>query len=118
MLDKNRETRFFEFEDQSWFPDIIRSGMTDFLRYLIVFLDVYQPIVPLLLEVLNQTRQNHVVDLGSGGGGAIEQVYQNLHIQSTQKTTITLTDKFPNPAAWQYIQQKTNNGIGFYADPV
>lgn len=112
----SRKIRLFEFEDQTWFPDIIRSGMTDFLRYLIHFLNVYKPVTPLLLEVLHQTKQSHLIDLGSGGGGAIEQVHQNL--QSTQKITITLTDKFPNPAAWQYIQQKTNGAISFFPDPV
>lgn len=115
---KNQKSHLFEFEDQPWFPDVIRSGMTDFLRYFIRLLNVYKPITPLLLEVLNQTRQNYIVDLGSGGGGAIEQIYQNLSSISPQKITITLTDKFPNPAAWQYIQQKTNSAIGFYADSV
>ncbi len=110
--------RLFEFEDLSWFPDVIRSGMTDFLRYFIPMLNVYQPVTPFLLEVLEQTQQKHIVDLGSGGGGAIEQIHQNLSKQTAQKIRITLTDKFPNPAAWQYIQQKTNHQIDFYADPV
>ncbi|MGI4750562.1 MAG: hypothetical protein ACRYFB_08015 [Janthinobacterium lividum] len=110
--------KLFEFEDQSWFPNTIRSGMTDFLRYLIKLLNVYQPIAPLLIEVLSKTNQHHIVDLGSGGGGAIEQIHQNLTKLSAKKITITLTDKFPNPAAWQYIEQKTNHMIGFYADPV
>lgn len=113
-----RRYRFFEFEDLSWFPDIIRSGMTDFLRYFIQLLNVYQPITPLLIEVLEKTKENNIVDLGSGGGGAIEQVHQNLSRQTSQNVMITLTDKFPNPAAWQYIKQKTNGSIGFYADSV
>ncbi len=118
MSKKIRKLRLFEFEDQNWFPDMVRSGMTDFLRYFIRFLNIYKPVTPLLLEVLHQTRQTHLVDLGSGGGGAIEQIHQNLSLQSTQNITITLTDKFPNPAAWQYIRQKTNGLINFYAEPV
>lgn len=110
--------RLFEFEDLSWFPDVIRSGMTDYLRYLIPMLNVYRPVTPLLLEVLQKTQQNHIVDLGSGGGGAIEQIHQNLSKQTAEKIQITLTDKFPNPEAWQYIRQKTNSQINFYADPV
>lgn len=110
--------RLFEFEDLSWFPDVVRSGMTDFLRYFIKLLNVYQPVTPLVLEVLEKTREENIIDLGSGGGGAIEQIHQNLIKQTEQKIEITLTDKFPNPAAWQYIQQKTNGLIHFYADPV
>ncbi|MGI4020049.1 MAG: hypothetical protein ACRYFA_00955 [Janthinobacterium lividum] len=110
--------RLFEFEDLSWFPNVIRSGMTDFLRYFIRLLNVYQPITPLLIEVLEKTNENNVIDLGSGGGGAIEQIHQNISRQTMQSIQITLTDKFPNPAAWQYIHQKTNGLINFYADPV
>lgn len=110
--------RLFEFEDLSWFPNTIRSGMMDYLRYLIRLLDVYQPVAPLLIEVLKQTKENHIIDLGSGGGGAIEQVHQNLLKETKQKVLITLTDKFPNPAAWQYLQQKTNDLIGFYPNSV
>ena len=113
-----RKIRLFEFEDQTWFPNVIRSGMTDYLRYLIRYLNVYQPVTSLLLEVLHRTKQNHLIDLGSGGGGAIGHIHQSLSLQSPQKITVTLTDKFPNPAAWQHIRQKTNNAIGFYAKPV
>ncbi len=114
----NMRIRLFEFEDMSWFPNTIRSGMMDYLRYLIRLLDVYQSVTSLLIEVLKQTKENHIIDLGSGGGGAIEQIHQNLKQQSRQEVQITLTDKFPNLAAWQYIQQKTNNAIYFYAEPV
>lgn len=110
--------RLFEFEDLSWFPDEIRSGMTDFLRYFIRLLNVYQPVTPLLLKVLAKTSEKNIIDLGSGGGGAIEQIHRNLSRQTSQKIEITLTDKFPNPAAWQYIRQKSNGLINFYADPV
>ncbi len=110
--------RLFEFEDLSWFPDTIRSGMMDYLRFLIRILNVYQPITPVLLEVLEKTKEKNLIDLGSGGGGPILQVHQNLMKQTQKQVTITLTDKFPNPAAWQYLQQKTNGQIGFYADPV
>ncbi len=92
--------------------------MTDFLRYFIGILNVYQPVTLLLLEVLQKTNENRIVDLGSGGGGAIEQVHQNLIRETSQKIEITLTDKFPNPAAWQYIRYKTDHAITFYADSV
>jgi len=53
----------FEFEDQKWFPDVIRSGMTDYLRYLLTALNFYKPVSPLILEVLskwNEVKLNEV----------------------------------------------------------
>lgn len=110
-----RRYQLFEFEDLSWFPDVIRSGMMDYLRFIIRFLNVYEPVTPLLIKVLKHSNESNIVDLGSGGGGAIEQVHQNLSKQTSQKIEITLTDKYPNIAAWKYIQQKTNGLIGFHA---
>ncbi len=105
--------RFFEFEDYSWFPNVLRSGMLDYLRFLIRLLRVYQSVTPLLLEVLEKTGENRIVDLGSGGGGPVVQVQQNLNLQ-TKPVSFILTDKFPNTDAWRYLSEKTKGQIGFY----
>ena len=105
----------FEFEDQSWFPDVIRAGGTDYLRYLLIATKVYQPCIQLLNELLIRTAETHVVDLCSGGGGYMEQVYHELKKISTRDASFTLTDKFPNTAAYQLLQNKTNGNICFDA---
>ena len=103
----------FEFEDLSWFPNVIRESMTDYLRYLITRVNFYQPIIPLIAEGVNQTGSNRIIDLCSGGGGAIEQIQNNLRKQSNLKIEITLTDKYPNRSAGKFISAKTNGSISF-----
>ena len=103
----------FEFEDLSWFPDTIRESMTDYLRYLITALNFYRPIIPLIIEGLNQTNSKQIIDLCSGGGGAIEQIGTNLAQQSDIEIKITLTDKFPNKNAFAFISEKANGRISF-----
>jgi len=103
----------FEFEDLSWFPDTIRESMTDYLRYLITNLNFYEPVIPLIIEGLNQTNSNQILDLCSGGGGAIEQIHKNLLQQSEIKISILLTDKFPNKNAFEFISSKTQGRISF-----
>jgi len=103
----------FEFEDLSWFPNTIRESMTDYLRFLITKVDFYRPIVPLLLEGMNITNTSQIIDLFSGGGGAIEQIQNELHSQSDKEVKIILTDKFPNTSAYQYLSAKTKGGISF-----
>jgi len=103
----------FEFEDLSWFPNVIRESMTDYLRYLITRVNFYQPVIPLIAEGVNQTHASRIIDLCSGGGGAIEQIQRNLHQKSNLEIEIILTDKYPNRSAFEYLSAKTNGSISF-----
>lgn len=103
----------FEFEDLSWFPNTIRESMTDYLRYLITKVDFYRPVVPLIIEGMNRSDTNQVIDLCSGGGGAIEQVLHDLNQQSDVEIKIILTDKYPNISAYEFLKAKTGGAISF-----
>ena len=83
----------FEFEDQSWFPNVVRTGGTDYLRYLLAATEVYKPCIRLLNELFNQTGETNIVDLCSGGGGYMEQVYNELKLITRNDSSLTLTDK-------------------------
>lgn len=109
----NIKDRLFEFEDLDWFPDTIRESMTDYLRYLITTLNFYEPIIPLIIKGLKQTNSSQIVDLCSGGGGAIEQIQTNIVQQSDTEIKIILTDKFPNKNAFEFISSKTQGRISF-----
>jgi hypothetical protein len=87
--------------------------MTDYLRYVITSLNFYQPIIPLIIEGLTQTNSNQIVDLCSGGGGAIERIQKNLLKQSDIDIKIVLTDKFPNKNAFVLISGNTKGNISF-----
>jgi hypothetical protein len=104
----------FEFEDLAWFPGIIRESMTDYLRYLITKLDFYLPIVPLIIEGMNNTGSNMIIDLCSGGGGAIEQIQNDLKQMSDKEIKIILTDKYPNTSAFEFLSAKAVGAILFH----
>ena len=60
----------FEFEDQAWFPGLIREYMTDFLSHMGGWSKVpYLPFTERLAEAMRRTGDERVVDLCSGGGG-------------------------------------------------
>lgn len=103
----------FEFEDLAWFPDTIRESMTDYLRYLITKVEFYRPVVPLIIEGMNRSNVNQVIDLCSGGGGAIEQIQNDLKQLSYAKIKIILTDKYPNKSAYEILSAKTGGAISF-----
>lgn len=103
----------FEFEDLPWFPDVIRTGGTDFLRYLLIVSELYLPVIRLLGQTMAKTGQNILVDLCSGGGGYMEQVYQELKQTAIPDLKVILTDKFPNLNAYRLLHDKTGGGITF-----
>ena len=73
----------FEFEDQPWFPDVLRAGQMDYLRFMISGLGIYRPVAPLLANGLQQTSQNQLLELGAGAGGGTETVLAALQQQPT-----------------------------------
>ena len=109
--------RLFEFEDLSWFPAVIRAGMMDYLRFMISALGTYRPIAPLLAQGLRRTGQAHLLELGAGAGGGTETVLAALRAQG-QPATITLTDLYPQPAAWADVARRTDGAIGYETTPV
>lgn len=108
----------FEFEDLPWFPDLIRGGGTDYLRYFLIATGLYKPVLPLIAETLSQTKDETIVDLCSGGGGYIEQVYEDINNNCSRKINFLLTDKFPNLETYRLLKAKTNGGIDFLDYPV
>ncbi|PSR57089.1 hypothetical protein AHMF7605_28215 [Adhaeribacter arboris] len=108
----------FEFEDLSWFPDILRQSMMDFLRFMISKINIYQPIIPLMQEALRHTPEADILDLCSGGGGGIAGIQQELSKRLGYGVHITLTDKFPNQPAFELIQKQTKGAITYIAEPI
>lgn len=108
----------FEFEDLDWFPDVIRTGGTDYLRYFLKYTSLYEPVAPLIYDMLQQTGQQAVVDLCSGAGGSIEETFKAVNKLSKQKIQFLLTDKFPNSEAYAHISRNTANSIYGMEEPV
>jgi len=115
---KKFSNRFFEFEDLSWFPNTIRESMTDCLRFIVTTINIYQPVTPLILEGLHKTHSKQIVDLCSGGGGAIEQIRNNLNQQSGNRVKFILTDKYPNKNAFELLSAKSKGDISYNEIPI
>ncbi|RAW01885.1 hypothetical protein [Pseudochryseolinea flava] len=106
----------FEFEDQSWFPNVLRNYMTDFLQYLANITKMYKPVVPMLVEALRTSGHQTIVDLGSGGGGGL--VWLNSELKkSIPDLKIILTDLYPNIAAFEHTEGKAQN-FQFVGTPI
>lgn len=108
----------FEFEDKTWLPATIREGMTDYLRFILNSGNFYEPVSPLLVQLLQETNSLKVIDLCSGGGGTIVQVQKNIQHKYALAVPFMLTDIFPNIPAYEFIEHKTDGQVSYCSTPV
>ncbi|MBQ4820294.1 hypothetical protein [Aquimarina sp. MMG016] len=107
----------FEFEDLQWFPKNIRNYMTDFLQFGANTFDIYKSIVPILNKGIQNSGTNRIIDLASGGGGGWLKLVQHL-VQDNPDLKITLSDYYPNTAAFKRTKAKLPRSFDYINDPV
>jgi hypothetical protein len=112
-----KRINIFEFEDIKGFPNELRNGMTDYLRFVLTFLNIYEPVVPIINRVLNESKLDCIVDTCSGGGGAIETIY-GLLAKNNPSLKIVLTDLYPNATSFELIKLRSAGRISFWHQPV
>lgn len=100
-----------EIEDQSWCPKFIREATTDVLLALYNLLRIYDPAYEKIHELLQKTHTRTIIDCCSGSGGPIKQLRMYLDKTEHHDVTITLTDKFPNIAAYQALEAQYPHNI-------
>jgi len=103
-----KRVHLFEFEDLSWFPSFLRNYGTDFLQFLSNKTKMYKPIISILSGLLKKNNTSQIVDLGSGGGGGLIWLNEELK-KEVPDLKILLTDYYPNISAFEYTQKKSNN---------
>jgi hypothetical protein len=123
-----RRIQFIELHEQPWFPASLRDDVTDALQFGFNLLHAYEPIAPLLQNVIdsaeNRTRATQpIVDMCSGGGGPWLHLSQKLRCPNGGDSAglqIWLTDKYPNLKAFQNLSASADCAahITYYPESV
>jgi hypothetical protein len=90
--------------------------MTDFLQFISNKFDLYKPIVPIILEGLEKSESNTIIDLASGGGGGMVKLNEHL-LKNNPNVKIVLTDYFPNIDAFKLTKVSSSN-ITYLETPI
>ncbi len=106
----------FEFEDLSWFPNNLRNYGTDFLQFLSNKTKLWKPAIPILEKGLKEAKTNQIIDLGSGGGGGLLWLNEELK-KSNPDLKILLTDFYPNIHAFERTKRLSSN-FDFIQNPI
>jgi hypothetical protein len=93
----------FEWEDQPWFPALIRDAGTAYLELTQSMADTSEGIAEKLAPVVRETETDRIVDLCSGGSGPVRRVAAALARRGLP-VGLSLTDRFPNLPALDRIE--------------
>lgn len=103
-----------EIQDTPQCPSFIRDGVTDYLGFVVSFLNVYGPIAPVLQKVLEESKETEVIDLCSGAGGSL--IRLSPLIPEIKK--IILTDLYPNENSFKKAKAKNPSLIDYSMESV
>ena len=112
-----KRLHLFELEDQPWFPATIRDLATDYLQFIQNRFRIDRAMAPLIARVLRSTATPRIIDLCSGGSGPLLGLVGDLAGQGVDAKA-TLTDLFPNIAAFSEIAGASHGRIDFEREPV
>lgn len=107
----------FEFEDQAWFPGVIRDAVTSYLQFMARKAGQSAAIAPKIAEVLDRVGEGQIVDLCSGGGGPIPDVVEILAGRG-RDVRATLTDLHPNEGAFARAEAESGGRVEGVTVPV
>jgi len=112
-----KRRHLIELEDQPWFPATVRDLATDYLQFIQTHFRLDRAMAPVIGRLLQESRTARIVDLCSGGSGPLLLLIEDLAAAGVP-VTATMTDLYPNVAAFDAIASGSNGRIGFEARPV
>ena len=112
-----RRLHLIELEDQPWFPAIVRDLATDYLQFVQERFRLDRAMTPLVRRALDEGRTSAIVDLCSGGSGPLLGLVTDLAAEG-RPVHATLTDLFPNLAAFEKIAAASGGLVGYEREPV
>ncbi|MCX2743296.1 hypothetical protein OO013_05435 [Mangrovivirga sp. M17] len=110
-----KRIHLFEFEDQSWFPGWLRKCLTRLIKVLHTLVKTEDLLTKELLKLLDDSQYKNIVDLCSGSGGPMPEVYKKLNKE--EKISMTLTDLYPDKQAAKEINSN-NSSLYYHKEPI
>lgn len=109
----------FEFEDQAWFPASLRQYMTLVLVRIHRLLNTEDAVCQLLATLLRFNGATQVVDLCSGAGGPMVEVWSSLRkTAGWENLGLVLTDLYPNHLVARFLAARRKEGLQYWGEPV
>ncbi len=112
-----KRIELFEFEDFDWLPNVIRNGVTNLIIVFHKLMGTAEVVSSLILSVKEKSDFDQIVDLGSGSGGAMLEIFKHINKQN-KNFKLVFTDLHPNNNVVEEINGGENINIEYYPNPV
>lgn len=111
-----KRIHWFEIMDFKWFPSFLRDIITDTIK---VSEDstIFDRIVPVIVEAMEKSGTNNVIDLCSGGGGPWFRLF-GLVKKEVPDFNLTFTDLYPNKKTVDSIPIEFREKMEYIMKPV
>lgn len=106
-----RRRQLFEFQDQPWFPDVLREGQVEILSLATERSGLAQALAPAFADFVAQAGPGPILDLCSGGGGPVVALLQALANGGHVVPPVVLSDLFPKIDAWRALCARLPAGL-------
>ncbi|TYA78439.1 hypothetical protein [Seonamhaeicola marinus] len=114
-----KRKELFEFEDFNWFPESIRTGLTNLILVFHKMMGTTEVLATLIGNLRAQLKFDTIVDMGSGSGGPMPNVVKAMNENSSDTIlNLLLTDLHPNKALVEKINNDTIDYISYREKPL
>ena len=108
-----KRIQLFEFEDFDWLPPFIRGSITSLLALLLKILKTKDVVANLIIDIKKQYDFKQIVDLGSGSGGVMLDVIEEINKTSKTSVKLLLTDLYPNSSVVNRINNANIENVHY-----
>jgi len=113
-----KRVQLFEFEDFNWFPSWLRSSMTNLIVVFQKLMGVDEVLASHISKVLKDHDLTDIVDLGSGSGGVMPTVLQEINKEEGGSYRLTLTDLYPNGTVAERFNSSIEKNVQYLTKSV
>lgn len=114
-----KRINLFEFEDLAWFPNWLRICLTRLIVVMHRLLNSADDLVPLIEQALEHSNHHTIVDLCSGSGGPMIEVFKVLaREKDNSNVKLILTDLYPDLETAAKINQSALPNLSYKTSSV
>lgn len=113
-----KRMQLFEFEDYSWCPGFLRECLTSYIVAFHRMLGTPQLMAPRIESMLKQYKTDQIIDLCSGGGGAMPDIIKVMRERGSVAAKVTMTDLYPNMTAAKHIKKLNDPSINYLTESI
>jgi hypothetical protein len=108
--------QFYESIDVPGCPQVIRDGITDWVRFMLNTHKAFDAMAPKIRNAMDRSGTRRILDLCAGGGGPWLTLERAL--AQTGDVDIVLTDFFPNREGFRFSLENSAGHLSAHMEPV